>query len=312
MTKKRNLSYASYFGPRFWPLWLVLGLCRIVASLPLSLQLVLGRLLGSLAYHTLKRRRQVTQMNIRACFPDLSDAEQKALVKASFRSNGMGLLESLRSWFVDPKTLATKTRFHGLENLQDALQKGKGVILLGGHFSTLDLVGSLTTMEFKADVLQRDHSNPLFNTFMTRSRQRLYEHVISKQDIRQMLKSLRQNHVVWYATDQDYGRNSTVFVPFFGIPCSTLASTAKIAQSSGAAVVPFCHFRNEEEGGYDIYLQPALEAFPCGDVAADATRLNQLLEENIRLAPEQYLWMHRRFKTCPEKGEINIYGQVSG
>ena len=309
--KGRNLDYRHYLGIRYWPTWILLGLCKLISMLPLKIQYYLGRMIASLAYWLLKKRRVVAQTNISACFPELSKDEREALVKASFRSNGIGIVEALRSWYADPKLLSHRTRFHGLEHLHAAQEQGKGVILLGGHYSTLDLVGSLTTLEFKADVLQRDHSNPLFNAFMTRSRQRLYGNVISKHDIRQMLKSLKQNHIVWYATDQDYGRNNTVFAAFFGIPCSTLISTMKIAKASGAAVVPFSHFRNESKGEYDIYFGEVLKGFPGTNLEEDAARLNKLLENNIRKAPEQYLWMHKRFKTCADPAAINLYGNPS-
>ena len=309
--KGRDLDYRHYLGFRYWPTWFLLALCKVVSMLPLSMQYHLGRILGNLAFRLLKKRRAVTQINIANCFPELSEPEQEQLVRHCFRSNGIGLIEALRSWYADPGLLAKRTRFHGLEHLHAALERGRGVILLGGHYSTLDLVGSLTTLEFEADVLQRDHSNPLFNTFMTRSRLRRYGNVISKHDIRQMLKSLKQNHVVWYATDQDYGRHNTVFAPFFGIPCSTLISTMKIARTSGAAVVPFSHFRDEENGRYDIYFEAALTDFPSDDLEQDAARLNRLLENNIRKAPEQYLWMHKRFKTCADPKAVNIYGQPS-
>jgi len=310
--RRNSLDYSQYLGPRYWLMWSVLGVARVIAALPWRMQLGLGACFGSVAYHVLKRRREIARVNIKHCFPERSAQAQEQLVKASFRSNGMGLIEALRSWFVAPQSLQEKVRFHGLEHLDAALARGNGVILLGGHFSTLDLVGSLTTLAFKADVLQRDHANPLFNAFMTRSRQSLYGQVISKHDIRSMLRALKRNHIVWYATDQDYGRNGTLFVPFFGVKASCLVSTMKLAKSSGAAVVPFSHFRQAKGGGYDIYLEPALEAFPTNDNHADAQRLNAILESNIRRHPEQYLWMHRRFKTLEKRGDTNIYGQVSG
>lgn len=305
---KRNLQYRSFLSPVYWPLWLALGIGKIIAFLPLKVQYLLGSLLGKLSYRLMGSRRKITEKNIQTCFPELTEAEQKHLVKESFASNGIGMIEALRSWFRNPNSLKHKVHYHGHEHLESALEKNKGVILLGGHYSTLDLVGSLTTLFFKADVLQRDHSNPLFNAFMTRSRQNLYGNVLDKFDLRGMLKSLKKNHIVWYATDQDYGRQNTVFVNFFGQPCSTLTSTMRIAKMSGASVVPFSHYRNKD-GHYVITIHPALEHFPSHDILADAQRLNDILETEIRKKPEQYLWMHRRFKTTQEYGGTNIYGQ---
>ncbi len=307
---ERHLAYSQYLAPRYWLLWIALGLAFAIAWLPLRLQQALGALLGCLAFMLLKRRRKITSVNIQACFPELSDAEQQALVKASFISNGRGVVEALRSWFRAPESLKSCTRYYGDEYLQAALEKGKGVILLGGHYSTLDLVGSLTTMYFEADVLQRDHSNPLFNAFMTRSRQKLYGEVLDKFDLRGMLKCLKRNRVVWYATDQDGGRIGTVFAPFFGIPCATLVSTGRLARRSGATVLPFSHFRRTDGLGYDIHIHPPLEDFPSDDDYTDATRLNTVLEREIRKNPEQYLWMHRRFKTPEQVGAQNLYGQI--
>ncbi|TNC82316.1 MAG: lipid A biosynthesis acyltransferase [Oleiphilus sp.] len=307
----RDLDYRHYFGVRYWPTWILLGICKLVSILPLRIQYTLGSITGALAYRVLKRRRHITEINLAACFPEMDGHARQQLVRQSFRSNAIGLIEALRSWYASPSLLEKQVRFHGLEHLDQALERGKGVILLGGHYSTLDLAGSLTTLVFEADVMHRGHSNPLFNAFMTRSRQRLYGAVISKDNVRQMLRRLRQNRIVWYATDQDYGRNNTVFVPFFGVPCSTLVSTMKLAKASGAAVIPFSHFRRDKSGGYDIYFEEALTDFPGEDLHHDAERLNKILEANILKAPEQYLWMHRRFKTCPDPDAINLYGQRS-
>jgi len=291
-------------------MWIALALGKCIAHLPLRLQQAMGSMLGRLAFHLMPSRRSVTQTNIKYCFPELNQSEQNTLVKEAFRSNGMGLVETLRSWFAEPSALKERCTVHGFSHLETALARGKGVILLGGHYSTLDLVGSLTTLYFQADVLQRDHSNPLFNAVMTRSRQNMYGNVLAKKDLRGMVRCLKKNHIVWYATDQDYGRSNTVFAPFFGLPCATLVSTMRIARMSGAAVVPFSHFRRSDGSGYDIYLHPSLTNFPTGDDLKDATRLNAVLEREIRKFPEQYLWMHRRFKTTTEVGVPNIYGQI--
>lgn len=308
---RENLSYSAYLAPKYWPMWLALALARLLACLPLKVQWCIGAGMGKLAYKGLKSRRRITQANIRACFPELDEFRAEQLVKDSFVSNGIGLLEALRSWFRSPESLRARVNFHGLEHLESAKAKGKGVILLGGHYSTLDIAGGFTTLHFEADVLQRDHSNPLFNAFMTRSRQKHYETVLGKRDLRGMLRCLKRNRVVWYATDQDYGRQGSVIVPFFGVPAATLTSTSKIVKTSGAAVVPFSHFRNLETGCYEVYLHPELEDFPSGDIKADASRLNGILEQEILKAPAQYLWMHRRFKTSASPELPNIYGQQS-
>ncbi len=283
---------------------------RLLAYLPWRFQLWLGARLGDASRLLFKKRRRVCEVNIAACFSHLSAAEQQQLVKASFRANGMGVMEALRSWFRDPKSLRDQVIIDGLEHLEEARQAGKGVLLLGAHYTTLDVAGSLTTFFFKADIMQRDHANPVFNRFMTASRARLYGKVLGKNDLRGLLKRLRDNHIVWYATDQDAGRHNTVFAPFFGNPAATLVSTMRLAKRSGAAVVPFSHFRLPGGKGYVLRIRPALKDFPGGDDLADATRLNALIEDALQDYPEQYLWLHRRFKTPPQRGQINMYGQL--
>jgi len=303
----RDTRYTSYLHPRWWFTWAIIGLMWLASRLPIRAQFAVGRLLGEIAYRTLARRRHITETNIRLCFPELTPQEQQQLVRRSFHANGIGLMEINMSWFRSPKNYLSITRVHGLENLELAKAKGKGVLLLGGHYSTLDLCGSLVTQFIEADVMQRDHNNPLVNAVMTRARERHYGAVLDSRDLRGLLKRLKQNKTIWYATDQDYGRKGIVFAPFFGIPTGTITATSRIAERSGCAIVPFSHFRRTDQPGYDIYFHPALEGIPSGDDMADATLMNKSIEDQIRLHPEQYLWMHRRFKTRPSRTDPDLY-----
>ena len=309
MTQK-TLSYTHYLSPRYWHIWLLMFLAGGIAVLPLRIQHALGSLLGTLAFHTLKRRREVTLVNLKACFPELSATQGLALAKRSFQSNGIGLVEALRSWFRKPESLQAKVEIRGTEHIDAALAQGNGVILLGAHYSTLDIAGSLASLVIDLDVMQRAHSNGLFNAFMTRSRKRLYGRVIDKHAIRPFIRGLKDNRVTWYATDQDCGRRATVFAPFFGVTCSNQTSTMRLAKKTNAAIVPFSHYRLPDAQGYVLEFGTPLVDFPSGDMFADASRLNGLIEEGIKRQPEQYLWMHRRFKTPETPNTKNIYGQV--
>ncbi len=305
--KKRNLDYSSYLTPKHLPTWIAIVFLWCVSYLPLRLQRWLGVSIGWVSYYLMKKRRHITSVNIQLCFPELSPYEQNALIKSTFLSNGIGIFESVTGWFRDPEALRSLTQVHGYEHIEAAKSKGAGVILLGGHYSTLDLGGALVSLFIDADVMQRDHNNPLFNAVMTRSRLKHYEKALDRKDVRGMLRCLKENRIVWYATDQDYGRKNSLFVPFFGVPAATISTTARIAKSSGAAVVPFSHFRREGQLGYDIYFHPPLTQFPTDDLLADTTRLNRLLEREIRKHPDQYLWMHRRFKTTVEPESPSPY-----
>lgn len=307
MTQRiRELSYDAYLHPRWWPTWAAVGSLWLVSQLPIPTLQAVGKKLGSVTYVLAGRRRHITEVNIRLCFPELNADEQAALVKKSFQSNAMGLLESTAAWFKDREEFRRITRVHGLENIHDALKNNHGVLLLGGHFSIMDLAGMLVSDSISFDVMQRDHNNKLFNAVITRSRGTYSGIAISRKDIRGLIRRLKMNRVVWYAPDQDFGKKNAVFATFFGIPTATVTSTARIAKSTGAAIIPVSFFRREDAQGYDVYFAPALTDFPSGDDFVDAQRTNSILETQIRRYPDQYLWMHRRFKSRPD-GESNLY-----
>ena len=147
--------------------------------------------------------------------------------------------------------------------------------------------------------MYKKHRNPLFEAVMKQARERNYERAIERHDVRGLLRSLKQGHAVWYAPDQDFGAQHSVFAPFMGVMCATLAAPARLAKLSGAPVVPFFPQRLHDGSGYRLILLPALKDFPGGDDVADATRINDVIEQAVRRAPDQYLWLHRRFKTRP-------------
>jgi KDO2-lipid IV(A) lauroyltransferase len=279
----------------------------LVARLPLRLQWWLGTALGELAYRLIPRRRHIAEVNIRLCFPDLPPHRQQRLVRHAFHSNGIGIMELGLAWFRDPDAFTAVTTVHGLEHVEAALARGKGALALGGHYSSLDLCGTLVTRYLEADVMQRDHNNALLNAVMTSARQRNYGAALGSKDLRGLLRRLRQNRLVWYASDQDYGRKDIVFAPFFGVPAASITATSRIVERSGCAVVPFSHFRRQGRPGYDIYFHPPLADFPSGDDLTDATTVNRVIETEVRRHPEQYLWMHRRFKTRPSREERGFY-----
>lgn len=302
----RELSYDAYLHPRWWPTWAGIGSLWAVGRLPIRQQQSLGRALGNAMYALLPRRREVTDTNLRLCFPELDEEAREQLLRKTFQANAIGLIECGTAWFTDPENLRSVTAVHGLEHVQAALKQNRGVLLLGGHFSTLDLGGALVSLFIDFDVMQRDHNNKLFNAVMTRSREGRFGVALGRKDLRGLLRRLQMNRVVWYAPDQDYGRKNSVFAPFFGVPAATITATARIARSSGAAVIAISHFRRDDGSGYDIYFEPALENYPSGDDMADATLTNAVLASQIRRHPDQYLWMHRRFKSRPE-GEADLY-----
>jgi len=299
--------WLRFLGPRFWPTWLLFGFMRLVTWLPFSGQMAVGSLIGRLAYRLAGSRRHIAEVNIRLCFTDLDTVRVNELVKAHFLSVGKGMVETALCWWGRESQLRKKRILLGGEHLQHGLQQGKGVILLSAHFTTLELGGRLLALDTPFHVLYRQHKNPLFETVMRRARKRRFEKAIPRNNTRALLASLKDNMPVWYAPDQDHAGPQSVFVPFFGVPASTLAATSRLAKVSGAPVVPFFQMRLPGNQGYLLVLCPALADFPGNDPEADTARINRLLEDVIREMPEQYLWLHRRFKTRPE-GEPYPYG----
>ncbi|MCE8024262.1 MULTISPECIES: LpxL/LpxP family Kdo(2)-lipid IV(A) lauroyl/palmitoleoyl acyltransferase [Halomonadaceae] len=302
---KRNWP-DSYAHPRFWPAWLAIGAMRVGAWLPWRLKLAIGRALGLLAWAAVPRRRHIVDTNLKLCFPELGDAERAKLVRETFEANGIGILETATGWCRDPKHLRHRVTYKGRHHLDAAYAKGKGVLVVGIHFSTLDLGGALHSLYFPSDVVYRPHNNPLFDRFMTRARSRIFGEAIDRHDLRGVVRRIKAGHIVWYSPDQDFGRDVSVFAPLFGIEAATIRLTAKIARMTGAPVVPLMFHRNPDDRTYTIECHPALEDFPSGDEVRDARQVNAFIERAIGKHPEQYMWLHRRFKTRPE-GEPELY-----
>ncbi len=194
----------------------------------------------------------------------------------------------------------------GLEHLRQAEADGQGVILMALHFTTLEMGGGLLGMAQNMYGMYRPHKNPLFDYVQRRGREQRLLGVIGRDDVRGMLKLLRAGGVVWYAPDQDYGAQRSVFVPLFGVPAATVTATSKFARMGRAQVIPFTQQRLPDGQGYRLVIHPPLADFPTDSEEADCLRVNQWIEQAISACPEQYLWAHRRFKTRPE-GEPKLY-----
>lgn len=308
-TTDDKLSLKPYWKPKYWLTWMGLAGLWIIVQFPYAIQLKFGSLLGLGAYYILKRRRQIADINIKLCFPEMSDKERDQLVRDNFSSIGMAVIETAMGWWVSDKRLENLAHIHGLHYATEALKKGKGVILLGGHLGSLDLIGRISVQYYTFDVLFRSSKNKLIDTLLLRHRQATFSMAIERHSLRTMIKQLEKNRIVWYAPDQDYGAKHSVFAPFFGVSAASITATARLAKLSGAVVIPAFPYRLPNAKGYDLVVLPPLENFPSGDEVADATRINKIIEEAIRRAPEQYLWAHRRFKTRPP-GEPDVYASL--
>ncbi|MFC2992515.1 LpxL/LpxP family Kdo(2)-lipid IV(A) lauroyl/palmitoleoyl acyltransferase [Halomonas tibetensis] len=297
---------SNFAHPRYWPVWLGIGGMYVAAWLPWRLKLWVGKLVGLVAWRFAGRRRHITETNIRLCFPEKDDAQQARLVRDTFIANGIGIMETATGWCRDPEHLRHRVTFKGQAHMARVQAEGKGALIIGVHFSTLDLGAALHSLYFRADAVQRPHDNPLFARFMGRARDPYFDAIIDRHDLRGVVRRIKSGHGVWYSPDQDFGREASVFAPFFGIPAATVKMTSRIARMTGAPVIPLMFHRNPDNRTYTLEYLPPLDDFPSGDETADATRINAFIEDAIRKHPDQYLWLHRRFKTRPE-GEPGFY-----
>jgi KDO2-lipid IV(A) lauroyltransferase len=284
---------------------------RLLALQPYTWQLAVGRWLGRLARRHSDYRRHVVRTNLEICFPELDDFQRLELERRAFESFGMGVAEMATARWTPHRRLETLGQVEGIEHLQAALARGKGVLLLSAHMTCLEMCGYLLQRRIKTGFSFREQKNPLLDLVLRRTRERRAGVGTPRGDPRSMVRQLRQNQVLWFAPDQDYGSRHSVFVPFFGIPAATITSLSRIARMSGAAVVPFQNTRLPGGQGYRLRFEPALEGFPGEDPAADARRVNRILERWIREDPPQYLWSHRRFKTRPP-GQLKHYRPKRG
>ncbi len=280
--------------PVHWPTWLGLAAFWLADKLPWSVKRFLARGLGWFAFHFLRIRRHVVFTNLRLCFPEKSSSEIHRLARAHYDSLALGLFEVCAGWWA-PASKLPLSRIAGLEHLHAALARGHGAIVLTAHFTTLEICGRFMAEATSVGCLYRDPNNPVIALLMRGQRERHMSVAVHFDDLRGLVRALRDNQAIWYAPDQGKRSKSSEILPFFGVPAITNTATGKIAEMAGAPVVPY-FAKREADHSYTLTLLPPLENFPTTDATADAIRINQLIEEHVRRAPEQYFWVHRRFK----------------
>ena len=281
------------------------GLLWLLHFLPLGILAPIGAGLGRLAYRFLPARRQVCLVNLARCFPALEERARVALAQRHFAALGRSVVERGILFWSSGARIARLARLVGREHYDAA---GKPVVLFAPHFLALDVGATRLSMESPAVSIYSRQKNAYVNRLLQRYRTRFHPvTLLSRQDgLRGAIREMQRGLPFYYLPDQDYGPRDSVFVPFFGVPAATITGLARVARLAGASVVPVVTRMLPGGAGYEVRLYPAWEDFPTDDPLADARRMNAFIEDRVREMPEQYNWVHKRFKTRPP-GEARFY-----
>lgn len=285
---------------------ILFGLMRLIQPLPLGLLAAIGNVVGLIVYGLVAERRRVTRVNLARCFPELPEREREALARRHFQAFCRAFIERGILCWGRRERIASLIRLEGLENLER--ERGRPVILLAPHFVGLDMGFARLALEHDIAMLHSRQKDPRFEALLHDGRARFGRaKLYTRQDgVRASMVALREGALYYYLPDLDYGAKRAVFVPFFGVPAATVTGLSFVARETGARVVPCITTMLPGGAGYATRLYPAWDAFPGADDAADARRMLAFIEERVREAPEQYYWLHKRFKTRPA-GEPRFY-----
>ena len=298
----------SFLLPKYWLTWLGVFILYTISWLPFKLQLLMGRMLGRLLMKIGSKRKHIALTNLRLCFPEKSESELQALLKKNFENTGIALFETGMGWWWPDWRIKRKFRVKGVEHIDKAQKEGKGVLLLAMHYLSVEMNARGVGYGHPMVVFYRPHNNQLMEFFQFRGRGRSNKYMLGKRDVKGLIKALRDGEACIYLPDQDYGRNRSVFVPFFGVKeAASTTGTLIFARQKNVDTMMIIPVRNDDGSGYTLEIKPPLENFPTQDDIADVTRINQELEKAILHKPEQYMWLHRRFKTRPNKDDPSLY-----
>ncbi|WP_193016094.1 Kdo(2)-lipid IV(A) acyltransferase [Proteus sp. FME41] len=300
----------SFLQPKYWLTWFGIGLLYILVLLPYPVIYWLGTRLGRFSKLFLKKRVQIAERNLELCFPQMPKSEREALVNKNFESVGMGLFETGMAWFWPEWRVKRWFKVSGLENISKVQDSGQGILLIGIHFLTLELGARIFGIYNPGVGVYRPNDNPVVDWLQTWGRLRSNKFMLDRRDIKGMIRGLKTGEILWYAPDHDYGPRKSVFVPLFAVDkAATTTGTYILAKTSNPALIPFTPKRLPEAKGYELIISPAIADFPLDNEENTASAMNKVIEKEILRAPDQYMWLHRRFKTRPE-GDDSLYNEI--
>lgn len=295
-----ELSLGRYWAPRYWPTWVLLLALKLIAKQPFKRQLELGRRLGPWIARLKQREAHFARINLAVCFPELDTAKRETLLAQHFEAIGMSFVEMANGWFAPIEKLRGLVRIEGKAHFDAALARDRGVLLVSAHFTPLETgFAVLEGMSSRIHCMYRMQRNAMMDVLIRRGRSRFAQTQIPRDNVRELLKRLKQRDVVAYMPDQTYLGNQSALLPFFGEPAVTNVATSKLVRISGATLLPYCFERLADDSGYVVRFGAPLKDFPSEDPIADTHRLVAMLEAHIRRVPEQYLWLYKKFKARP-------------
>lgn len=281
---------------------IVFAFMWVLHFLPLAALASVGNGVGRVFYWLIRERRRVTRINLAKCFPQMDTAKREQLARAHFRAFCRSFLERGILWWGSRRRIERLVRLEGLENLP----KGP-VIIFSPHFVGLDATLARLAIDFPVAMMYSRQKDPLFERLLLDGRTRFQGRMFPRQHAaKRALAEIGNGVPLYHLPDLDFGPKHAVFVPFFGVPAATVTGLSYIARSTSARVVPCVTRMLPGAGGYIARLHPAWQDFPSGDDVADARRMLAFIEEQVLEMPEQYFWLHKRFKTRP-KGEAGFY-----
>ncbi len=294
--------------PKYWLVWFGVALIRLTQVLPLHIQMKLGAAIGRFAMAIAGSRVNTAKRNLELCFPDMSQQELDALLKRNFEETGKAIFDSVNAWWWSNDKVQRHMTIKGQEHLTQVLDDGQGVILFAVHCLPLEM-GARVLGQCRPGVgVYRPHNNAVMEYLQVNGRLKSNKALVPKRDIRQMIRCLRKPEFIWYTADQDFGRSSALFMPFFAVPdAATITGATSLAKMGKAKVVPFFVERNSDDKGYTIEMMPALDDFPGENEYEDTLRGNKIIESLISRNLPQYMWLHRRFKTRPNEDDPSLY-----
>ncbi|GAA6171970.1 lipid A biosynthesis lauroyl acyltransferase [Colwellia sp. KU-HH00111] len=313
MTNKSTLNQVEdvtllkleYLHPKYWGSWILVSFLFICSYLPFKLQWQVSKGLAFIAFHLVKSRRRIVQVNVDICFSEKTAAEKAALVKAIFHENIQGYIDSGTSWFRNINQFNDRIEVRGLDILKRENANGTGILLAGAHFSILDLAGALTSLVCDLNVTYRPLKNKLMNAVMMRGRYRFVKNAYHKKDVKGFISCMRRGEILWYAPDQDYGRKHSTFSLFFGRTAATITGLTFLSKAGQATVIPYSYHRKGNSQQYLLeFYQPLAKT---DSEEQDAANYNAWLETVLRQYPAQYLWLHKRFKTQQDPEQPSPY-----